>query len=385
MIIRNRFQRIQILFLSLLIFSTVVYYDFHSRTANRFYLRASQRDPYFYDSPAFFNSTAMNFRHEIYSVSMNEVEDRDHKLDGNTEKAPEEEEIIVAEQKQQQHNNGEGEDDEKENTAAQENGLFKTTNHATTIVGTKEYLQQRKPPPPRSTFRTSSKLHNREHKKHWFVFGLVTISGIIEAICNRKFGCHANMMTGNTVKCMDALAAQKLNAVLKLSCVIVCYILGGAIFFGIRHLAVRYYHLHYSVLLVVARIACFCFGCSDLIARNLKPGFQQTIMRLMALSLGWGMINAAANEQLGFVTFAVTNHYTEVGLGTAEYILFGGQFPGGWHTSMLTLVAFLLSLFCTNIAQTKLQDKPHWNTKLPPLGMSLGIMYYLLFSWYSLP
>ena len=278
--------------------------------------------------------------------------------------------------------------------------------------------QQEVPPPQAaSSTRTkpvmiNDKITTSTTSKTIFILCLLIISGIMESIGNRRFGCHPNMMTGNTVKCMDALSLNNFDTVLKLSTMIANYVAGSFVYGIIKHSISVTFRI--PILVCVARFSFFCFVLSDMIVRGYfvsssskssssKPatttttgtttttttntqGYQSKIneiLRLGVMSLSFGLLNASANAQVGMVTNAVTKHWTDFGLGTTEMILLGDVSNAAWSTSGVGVLVFLLALYATNVAQCKLEYLPEYKSKLPPLGTTLGIMYYLLFTWYS--
>ena len=220
--------------------------------------------------------------------------------------------------------------------------------------------------------------------KTLFIILLMAISGICEAICNRRFGCHPNMMTGNTVKCMDALSLKKFDVVIKLSVMIANYVAGAFLYGILKHSVSSTFHV--PILVCVARTSLFCFCMSDMVVRGViktAGSVLQDILRLGIMALGFGMINAAANVQVGMVTNAVTKHWTDFGLGSTEMVLVGEASNGAWSNSGLGVVSFLTALLVTNIVQGRIEEIPDLKSKLPPLGTSLGVMYYLLFTWFA--
>ena len=253
----------------------------------------------------------------------------------------------------------------------------------------------------------NDKITTSNTSKTIFILCLLIISGIMESIGNRRFGCHPNMMTGNTVKCMDALSLNNFDMVLKLAVMIANYVAGSFVYGIIKHSISITFRI--PILVCVARFSFFGFVLSDMIVRgyfvssssssrpttsstagsnnNTKTsGYQSKIneiLRLGVMSLSFGLLNASANAQVGMVTNAVTKHWTDFGLGATEMMLLGDVSNAAWSTSGAGVLVFLLSLYATNVAQCKLEYLPEYKSKLPPLGTTLGIMYYLLFTWYS--
>jgi uncharacterized membrane protein YoaK (UPF0700 family) len=226
-----------------------------------------------------------------------------------------------------------------------------------------------------------------QKKQSLFMISLLIMSGITEGICFRRFKCFPNMMTGNTVRCMDALADWNLGMVGLYGSMIVSYVTGGALFRVLEYGTRQTYHLQASnyLLVWVARVSLVLFCLSDLI------GVHRDLWRLPFLALGCGLINAAANDTVGTVTNAVTGHWTKIGLGTGEGLLLPSLSKENVavnsrnsSSSVKGVSAFVVSLLGTNVVYRWLERTQPWLlSRLPPLGTSLGVSYALLFGWYS--
>jgi uncharacterized membrane protein YoaK (UPF0700 family) len=246
-----------------------------------------------------------------------------------------------------------------------------------------------KNPPSRATV-SSKKLSN----KTIFTLALVMLAGITEGICYRRFRCFPTMMTGNTIRGLDALADWDVSTAMMHGRLILAYVAGGALF---KFLDVLYQQRQQekenavgsssstlssnNLLLVwVARVAFVLFGVSDLM------GCKRDMWRLPPLALGFGMINAATMDVLGVVTNAVTGHWTKIGVGMAERALLKSDTNNnkGYRTSLQTVGTFVSSMLVTNLVYRWLETQaPMLLSRLPPLGMSLGVLYTSLLTWYS--
>jgi uncharacterized membrane protein YoaK (UPF0700 family) len=235
-----------------------------------------------------------------------------------------------------------------------------------------------------------------QKKKSLLMISLLIMSGITEGICFRRFKCFPNMMTGNTVRCMDALADWNLGMFGLHGSMIVSYVTGGALFRVMEYTSSTrqtYQHLQASnnrlLLAWVARVSLVLFCLSDIV------GVHRDLWRLPFLALGCGLINAAANDTAGTVTNAVTGHWTKIGLGTGEALLLPSLSKENVPTTTTTTTttnrssvkgvsAFVVSLLGTNVVYRWLERTQPWLlSRLPPLGTSLGVSYALLFGWYS--
>lgn len=197
------------------------------------------------------------------------------------------------------------------------------------------------------------------------------------------------MMTGNTVRCFDALADLRFGTFFRHAGMITSYVTGVSLFVTLKHLQQKCLHLQKTPTLVwVARVAAMLFGISDVtgsltVGAGSDGGAGRHAFRLIPMALGFGMINAAVTEATGTVTNAVTGHWTKVGFGTAERLLVPDQTTKGFSTSIKAIGTFILSLLSTNLIYQWVETKPLILSKLPPLGVGLGSLYFALLSWYS--
>ena len=230
-------------------------------------------------------------------------------------------------------------------------------------------------------------------KKNLFIFSLVTLTGISEAICFRRFGCFPNMMTGNTVRSMSFLADLEYEKALFHAALIVSYVAGGGLFSILDANAGTRSNNNKtnsklpkdskSTLPLVAGIGLALFCGSDLLNQrmaNARAG-------LPILALGYGMINAATLNVVGAVTNAITGHWTKVGLGVGDYLVdpqTGGSskrlFP---TTSAGCVAAFCLSVLLTGMLFNQIVARPALLARMPPFGTSFGVLYAILLTWYS--
>jgi uncharacterized membrane protein YoaK (UPF0700 family) len=238
-------------------------------------------------------------------------------------------------------------------------------------------------------------------QKHLFIMSLASLSGVIEGICFRKYGCFPNMMTGNTVRCMSFLADNHPGQALFYAGLIMSYTAGGALFE-----AVDWYQKKKSpnqlssnenqkskssTLEQIARIGLGIFCFSDLTAKRMAP-FDRAV--LIPMAIGYGMINAAGMDALegGVVTNAITGHYTKLGLGFGERLMLWNEDMDGkpstaatkpLSTSVRAVAVFASSIVVTGWVYRWIQATPGIQRFLPPMGTSFGIMYAFLLTWYS--
>jgi len=200
------------------------------------------------------------------------------------------------------------------------------------------------------------------------------------------------MMTGNTVRCMDALAGKRLAEVSHYSSLVLSYLLGGALYSTLKQITgsqPKETSMNQTPLLVwVGRLALGLLVVSDLFGNGTKlfANSVATVARMLqmpTLACAFGMINAAANEATGTVTNAITGHYTKIGVGSIEEWFLPGS-NKAWSTSVKAASVFLSSLVLTNLLSTWLEaTHPVLLSWLPPMGIGLGTMYFGLLHWYS--
>ena len=218
------------------------------------------------------------------------------------------------------------------------------------------------------------------------------------------------MMTGHTVKVLDALAGWELKDAVWGTTMIVSYFLGGALY-KIIHLLQQHprQQQHPSnndpsqtelvvpnTLTAVARWSMVWFCLSDFLEWRL--GVAQALWRLPLLSVAFGMINAATMDIWGAVTNAVTGHWTKMSTGLAEGLVIGSKGIG--HSSKMSaacMASFAISLMATSgvmqwfgssattssLGTGLAKGQSFILKRLPPLGMTLGLIYGVLFTGYA--
>lgn len=214
------------------------------------------------------------------------------------------------------------------------------------------------------------------------------ISGTIDAIFYHTFGRLPNMMTGNTVRLWDSIAGMQWKDCALYGLMLVAYI-GGAISYRLTDILTRSSLESRTrnvptLLKYVAKFSLITLVLSDLISMYILPRYNlDPLWRLPWMSLSFGMINAAANEAFGVVTSAMTGHWTKFGLGTAEVLLLARE-ESGHQTSTRGLTAFSLSALITFFLYRWVETAIPWLiTKLPPMGLCIGLVYAMAFHWYA--
>jgi uncharacterized membrane protein YoaK (UPF0700 family) len=251
-------------------------------------------------------------------------------------------------------------------------------------------------------------------KKNLFILSLMTLTGISEAICFRRFGCFPNMMTGNTIRSMSFLADLEFGKALFHAALVGSYVAGGSLF---KILDVTYTNKRNrlqqmdddskstflnskSTLPLVAFVGLALFSLSDLVNKlimataNSNANANNARAGLPILALGYGMINAATLNAVGAVTNAVTGHWTKVGLGVVDYLVAPkqqqqqqrgskGLLLAPTMTSASCVAVFGLSVLCTGVVFHQIVARPALLARMPPFGTSFGLLYAVLLTWYS--
>jgi uncharacterized membrane protein YoaK (UPF0700 family) len=220
-------------------------------------------------------------------------------------------------------------------------------------------------------------------KKTTFLICLLGLSGVTEAICLRRFKVFPNMMTGNTVRCIDALVDNRLHDSRMYICMILSYVFGGAFF---KYFDKAKTFQNTPNLIWLSRITFGIFILSDLLAFFIRDD-----MRLFPMAVAFGMINSCTQEAIGAVTNAITGHYGKIGLGLGESFFLQLHQSGnektetlnkGFISSIQGVSAFGMALFATNVVFQWIESKTWILSHLPPLGVSLGTVYLGLLGWY---
>lgn len=248
----------------------------------------------------------------------------------------------------------------------------------------------------------------------------MSLSGIVEAICWFQYKCFPNMITGHTVKVLDAIARWQWKDAGWGTAMILSYVLGGTLYKTIHLLQERRQpqqqpqeqqqqqqhasiHVIPNTLTAVARWVAVWFSLSDFVAIHLLSGDHANILwRLPLLSVGFGMINAAISDIWGTVTNAVTGHWTKIGTGFAEGMLLGPKSIGqASKMSVACMVVFIMSLITTSgllqglagvIGSTTTSSSSSSSGRvlrsilfhrIPPLGTTLGLVYGAVFTGYA--
>lgn len=257
---------------------------------------------------------------------------------------------------------------------------------------------------PFQTTNYSRQIH--QWRTHVLVVCLGLLSGLAHVICQERYEFFGHMMTGNTVRFAQAIAAVKVERILLYTVLLSSYGFGATLF-----RLVDVYCSNHSVededdasardavgldakqsqsiaSLALTAPACFVTFCmGDLFyaffLRNRR--FEQ--YRLALLAVGFGLINAAFQNCIQTVTNAVTGHITKVGLSVADILCFGSSKDGSSGSFVLSFIASIAvsTVACGWIHQQPLFTDTLLSRAVPPIGMSFGMLYYGLIRWYTDP
>jgi hypothetical protein len=280
--------------------------------------------------------------------------------------------------------------------------------------------------------------YSEDQVKFGMIVSLLGVSGMVEAICYRYYKCFPNLLTGNTFKVLDCVVDGKWKEASWTASMVVLYVVGASLYKAID--TVQYHQQqqqqqqilesssslsttssttnvrsilrqHAKTLTRTLQLTVVAFALSDVVDYGLFPGQNFPVGRLPFLSLGFGMINAASAHLLGAVTNAVTGHWTKLGMSLAESLMAGTSTmttsssisiststststPPSTAAATKTLrrTAWGLAVFCFSVGTTlgilrviePVADQSlGLMIRLPPLGLSLGVVYGLLLTGYS--
>jgi hypothetical protein len=190
-----------------------------------------------------------------------------------------------------------------------------------------------------------------EARKHWFGCSLAALSAFADVLCYHSFGCYGNMMTGNTIKLMDLVAAGRWDEAQYYGVIVPSYIVGAGMCTLLNRLDLTWLGLggpsdaafadlqpprrlrspqEISVLRVVAIASVLLFLAGELVV--VARGWSNNNIhnsggtddkdysrwRLPFFACAFGLLNAATLAAIHIVTNAVTGHWITVGVGVAD-------------------------------------------------------------------
>jgi hypothetical protein len=270
-----------------------------------------------------------------------------------------------------------------------------------------------------------------QRRRTGLLLSLGAVSGLAHVLCSFKYEYYANMMTGNTIRGTLAASRGDANQAMFFGAVVLSYLLGASIYRALDLFLLHqssdvstsaqdaaadpYFDRHKLRNLSWTWPISLAIFCSSDVAyrwmgRRFSAKVSKTIMlRLSSLAIGFGMVNAAAQDSLNTVTNAATGHITRLGVGVADRALlwrvgcaereakFGSEVfrpvspvvaaarssADATSTSGQFLAVLLSSLVMSSIACRR-----RWiplDELDPALGALFGILYATLLFWYTSP
>lgn len=221
----------------------------------------------------------------------------------------------------------------------------------------------------------------RKKRKARFAVSLAAISGALDVICFRRFGCFAHMMTGNTVRCLTAITELRWKEAMFFVALVSMYTAGSA---GFRMIDIwntrrRENGKSMSTFSILSSILLPVFIMSEALVHMFQ---LPTAMVAAMWSFGFGMVNASTHDATAAVTNAVTGHWIKFGLAAADGIMLGERRKGS-RLSYHVLGATAASVCITSLAAQWMSHRPAVVSSLPPVGGLIGFAYFALFQWYA--
>ncbi|KAG7365749.1 DUF1275 domain containing protein [Nitzschia inconspicua] len=226
-----------------------------------------------------------------------------------------------------------------------------------------------------------------------FAVAMMALAGYVEGFCLLRYHAFPNMMTGNAVKLVEAMCTCNPYKVVYNTCLIVLYMMGASLYVQWKEFAMqqqtqnnnqKHNNLQSRLTRGVAFWSILTFLASDVLFHG------STATRLPLLGMAFGILHSYTLDTVGIIPFAMTGHMGKIGMAvTQNHLLEKKQQPSsiydpkGYRTSIKGLFAFLASAGVANFAFAITQHVT-WKRYVPPLGITLAVLYGLLFRWYDL-
>lgn len=219
---------------------------------------------------------------------------------------------------------------EDDSSSAERNGRLvplQETNH-------RHHRRQQRPTHHR-VITAAYRRHRYQVRKQLFACALAASSGFADVLCYHSFGCYGNMMTGNTIKLMDHMAAGRWRQAVYPAALVPAYILGAALCtllskwdltaLGLGGPSAREFshlqpprRLRSPQQISVLRVVAICCVVLFLLGEVWGCLVNSQRWRLPFFACAFGLLNAATLAAIHLVTNAVTGHWITVGLGVAD-------------------------------------------------------------------
>lgn len=213
--------------------------------------------------------------------------------------------------------------------------------------------------------------------KSMFISCLAFLTGIGDVISFRRYGCYANMMTGNTIRLTMALSELRLRDALLFGSLVTSYAMGVGAFHAVNFTKKQ---RGTASSFAAAPLFLTVFVLVDILVK--LHGDSNSRIFLPPLGLGFGMLNAASTDALGgTTTYAMTGHIMKLGHAVVDRFMAGKKrWRKGTRTSTRVVICFAAGI-ATGTILSNLLGSALGN--LPPFT-TLGILYTLLLGLYSL-
>ena len=207
--------------------------------------------------------------------------------------------------------------------------------------------------------------HNSELKNHHFACLLTAMAGVADIFSYQRYGCYSNMMTGNTLRLVNSLLELRWPDVGLYASMITAYIVGTMGYSWMVKVQKKpdRFQWYATGLFVLADVGAVI----GLPWRMLPPIF----------AMGFALINANALHTTSAITNAMTGHMHKVGGGLVDRLLTGSM-PTLGHKGRDMILSFVAGIFVTGLVHRRLPANF-------PMGVSLSILYFLVFRWYERP
>jgi hypothetical protein len=271
-----------------------------------------------------------------------------------------------------------------------------------------------------------------QRRRTGLLLSLGAVSGLAHVLCSLKYEYYANMMTGNTIRGTLAASRGDANQAMFFGAVVLSYLLGTSIYRALD-LFLLYQSNKVSTsaqsaaanpsqfdqrklrnLSWTSPIALSIFCSSDVVyrwmCRHASAKASKTIMlRLSSLAIGFGVVNAAAQDSLNTVTNAATGHITRLGVGVADQALLwrvgcaerAAKFGSERDRPVSPVVAAarssadatitsgqFLAVLLSSLVLSSIACRRRWiplDELDPALGALFGVLYATLLFWYTSP
>ena len=235
------------------------------------------------------------------------------------------------------------------------------------VTFTSASQQQFRSASPAPIISPSQPLRRRRRRGQWqttediFLYAVAAISGLSNVLCFYSYGFYANMMTGNTIRSVLALAEGRFQDSLFYATVVTCYTFGTALR---PWLSSRFQPQ------ITPAVMFFLFVLADV------TGFAFQIPRAspVLLAMAFGLTNAVSLSNNNVVAYAATGHWTKIGGALGS----GSALPSN---SVKFFASFIVSLFVSTVLYKRIVEPLGW--KQLPIGTIVGSGLTLTLSWYQ--